>query len=38
MGHMTRDVVHTQDAISDSLCISGRMLVPSEGIWQSNSQ
>ena len=38
MGHVTHDVVHTQNAISDSLYISGRMLVPSEGIWQSNSQ
>ena len=37
-GHVTRDVMGTQNAISDSLYISGRMLVPSEGIWQSNSQ
>ena len=38
MGHVTRDVVHTQNATSDSLYISGRVLIPSEGIWQSNSQ
>ena len=38
MGHMTHDVVRTQNAISDSLYISGCVLVPSEGIWQSNSQ
>ena len=37
-GHVTRDVMRTQNAISDSLYISGRLLVPSEGIWQSNSQ
>ena len=38
MGHVTHDVMCTQNAISDSLYISGHMLVPSEGIWQSNSQ
>ena len=35
---MTRDVVHTQNAILDLLYISRRVPVPSEGIWQSNSQ
>ena len=35
---MTHDVVHTQNAILDSLYISRCVLVPSEGIWQSNSQ
>ena len=38
MGHMTHDVMRTQNAILDSLYISGHVLVPSEGIWQSNSQ
>ena len=38
MGHVTHDVVHTQNAISDLLYICGHVLVPSEGIWKSNSQ
>ena len=38
MGHVTHDVVHTQNAILDLLYICGCMLDPSEGIWQSNSQ
>ena len=38
MGHVTHDVVRTQNAILDSLYISRHVLDPSEGIWQSNSQ
>ena len=37
MGHMTCDVMRTQNAISDLLYIYGCVLVLSEGIWQSNS-